>query len=281
MDVCGRYVERWHHNNIYGKYLLLIANVLLMFAIVILNVFEICALRKTGQKSAPNLIVTSLCISDLAIGVLNESAYILRTFKDSCVLEVLHGLFNCIFCNSSAISVYMLAVVRYVSLKRHMNGKKLSKRFTMCLIFGKWIFTVMLSILYLLVLSKLAYFVITFIAYICLTSIFVFFSWNLWRIVVESSREAGTTLDKKAKHTKRLMNTLAIMLSSQVFCVTPFMVVAVLRSSRNSDQKESSVILNTLYWWGLTLTYTNSAINSLIFCYRNVKIRKIMKEICW
>ena len=263
---------------------ILFYNVLLLFAIVFLNTFLLYGLKKTGQMfKRSNLIIFSMCISDLSIGLLVEPLHLYRIYKDSCLLGKINYGLAVLFTNNSVFSVYLLAALRYYSIKGGLTGKKVPRKLILFTIGLSWSLAALAAILHVFFLSKLAYFCFITAAYIIGTILFVYFYASVLYITHKSQRAIESCSNSKTIGRDRKMKTtrtVIALFATMVICYTPMIVIGDYRAVMN--QKKTSydhqVIMMTVFYWSLSLLYTNSAMNALLFLSRNGDVGKLFKQ---
>lgn len=283
-SICARLSEHWKHHQIKLGNLLVIYNVLLLFAILFFNIFLLYALKKTNQISRrSNLIVVSLCVTDLAIGIFAEPLHLFRIYKDSCLLSKVNGGISALLTNNSVLSVYLLSAFRYFSIKGGLSGKKISKQCISIMIGMSWSASLTASILHTFIITKLAYFGFVTSAYVICTILFVYFYSSVLYMAHKSSkfaRDAQVNPTQSRKNVSKTAKTVVALFSAMFVCYTPIIVLgdyrAVLKDKRISHEKEA--IMSTAFHWSLTLVYTNSAFNACLFVYKNSKVWTLFKE---
>ena len=284
ITICVQFSEHWRKSEIKLQNCLLVYNVLLLFAIIFLNVFLLLGLKKTEQIfKRSNLIILSLCISDLSIGILVEPLHLYRIYKDSCLLSKINYGLAVFFTNNSVLTVYFLAALRYFSIRGGLKGKKVARKWILLMIGLSWFLSAIAATLHIFILSKLAYFSFITASYVICTILFVYFYSSVLYMALKSQRAAQTDASSRARGRLKIMKmakTVIALFVTMFVCYTPMIVIGDYRAvmNRKNTSHDHRITMMTVFYWSLSLVYTNSAINAFLVLCRNDKVWRLFRE---
>ena len=284
VTICEEFSEHWKWSEMKLQNYLLVYNVLLLCAIIFLNAFLLYSLKRTKQIfRRSNLIIFSLCVSDLALGFLVQPLHLYRIYKDSCLLSKINYGLSVLLTNNTFLSVYFLAVFRYLSIKGSLKGRKVPRKWILIMIGVSWFLSAMVAVLHTFFLTKLAYFSLVTVVYAISVVSFVYFYSSLVNIARKSQRAVQSDAARMARGRRKTMKvgrTVIALFVAMFVCYTPMIVIGDYRAimNRKTITHDHAVEMMTVFYWSLSLVYTNSAINALLVLYRNDKIWILFKE---
>ena len=261
---------------------LLVYNVLLLVTIIFLNIFLLYGLKRTNQIfRRSNLIILSLCISDLSLGLFVQPLHLYRIYKDSCLLSKINYGLGVLFTNNTVLSVYFLAAYRYLSIKGGLTGKKIPRKW-ICLAIGlSWFLSTVVAVLHMFVLTKLAYFSFITAAYTIGTVLFVYFYSSVLYMARKSQKAVQTNTNNIAGGRQKIIKvakTVIALFTAMFLCYTPIIVIGEYRAVLNRKSTTQYHDVTMIFSWSLSLVYTNSAVNAFLALYRNEQMWKLFTE---
>ena len=284
VTVCREFSEHWKQTEVKSQNYLLVYNVLLLFAMVFLNIFLLYSLKRTRQMfKRSHFIILSLSVSDLSLGLLVQPLHLYRIYKDSCLLSKINYGLAVLFTNNTVLSVYFLAAFRYLGIKGSLKGWKVPRKWILAVIGLSWLLSSIVAVLHLFVLTKLAYFSLITAAYFIGTICFVYFYFSVLNMTRSSQKAIQTDVQgipRGKQKTVKVAKTVTALFTAMLLCYTPMVIVGLYRAAMNRKNitRDQEIAMTTVFYWSLSLVYTNSAINALVAVRRNDKIWKLFKE---
>lgn len=272
-----------------------VLNAFLSYTTVFLNCVTIHAVRKTSSLSTPlKTLLLSLAVSDLGIGLLNQPFYVallsrsLQHFNLGCTAYTAFTFVIIFFTSASLFGVMAVSMDRYMAIHLHLRYQELvtEKR----IIIGValiWLLSACMASIFLWIPPNMFALTFAIAAAICLViSTFLYF--KIYTIV----RHHNAQIRKVQVHQARqafqneteLIRNFASLRKSAVgtfyvyavflLCYSPhaFSLIAI------TIRAGSATVMKGLYIYSLTLTFLNSSLNPVIYCWKMRPIRRAMLE---
>lgn len=267
-----------------------VVNAFLAYTTVILNLVTIHAVRKTSSLSTPlKTLLLSLAVSDVSIGLLNQPFYVallsrsLQGFNLDCTAYTTFTFVIIFFTTASLFGVMAVSVDRYMAIHLHLRYRELvtEKRIVAGVVLI-WILSSCMSSIFLWIPPNLFALIFAIAAAICLLFL-TFLYFKIYTIVKRHSTQIRQMQLQRARHAFRndeLMTNFASLRKSAIgtfyvyavflICYTPHAVSLIAISAHAG----SPTVMKGLYLYSLTLTFLNSCLNPVIYCWKMRPIRR-------
>ena len=263
---------------------LCILNANFSYTATILNIVTIYAIMKTPSLSKNfKTLLLSLAVSDLGVGLLAQpmfAAHIMDSKQNNETMNnnTLYIAFRTptnIFIPASLFSVTALCADRYLAIYLHLRYQELVtyKRVTIA-VTSIWLFSA-LTPLFSLWIPRNIMFVYYVIKNLCCimtaTALSVKLKQTRRRHItqIQIPQEAQSQVESVQRNMKSAMASLYVYL---VFIVCYLPVICVLITIASISEPRND--LHHLRLYTLTLTFLNSTLNPLIYCWKLKQIRK-------
>ena len=264
-----------------------VLNTPLILTSIIGNALVLAAILRTPSlRSASNVFLCSLALSDLLVGLIVQPVYIVASFSfvpDNPLMFTYHvtALF---LCGVSLGTMTTISVDRFLALHYHMRYPNLmtTKRAEYASA-GIWFLSIILPCVR--VLDEKSYFLTIAVGIVICLLVSSFSYIRIYRIVREhqlqihvqqqavQSANAEHDLNTVQK-TKSAINTF-IYFIFMILCYSPMFIFMLVYANFPSMRSQLKV------WWILvnTVTFMNSSINPLLYCWRTYELRTAILKI--
>ena len=249
---------------------------LLSFLIIVGNALSISILFRRRLRKRPHFLLISLAFADLLVGLIPVPLYIIIQYSRYRIfgLVYIHGdMFAGL---SSVFTLAAISLERLHAIARPLRHRQLTLRSYAIAIATPWIFSLIVSLSYLLSVFS----VITFLQFF--SGIIVSLSTSLlvtcisyciiWRKQV--SRIPNEAQTRKNVH---LNGTLLLITAIFVLSWLPFQVLAAVLNFCISCRRLNKTLIILVYVIKL-LHYSNSFMNFLVYCFRMSDYRKALSR---
>ena len=243
---------------------------LLSFLIIVGNALSISILFKRRLRKRPHFLLISLAFADLLVGLIPMPLYIIVQYSRYriAIVYVRVDIF------AGLCSVFTLAAIsleRLHAIARPLRHRQLTLRSYAIAIATPWIFSLIVSLSYLLYVFS----VITFLQFfsgiiISLSTSFLVTCISyciIWR--KQSSRIIPN--EAQARNNVHLNKTLLLITAIFVLSWLPFQVLAAVLNFCISCNSNKTLIISYVIKF---LQYSNSFMNFLVYCFRMSDYRK-------
>jgi hypothetical protein len=260
-----------------------IINIFACIGAVLGNTVVLLAFSRTKElRLISNVFLLSLVCSDLLVGLIVDPLYFVRQVK------ALQGINDCdvwiayltiaLFCTgASFLNLALISCERYVAIFHPFRYVRvLTVRRAIVIIASVWLSWILLTLLRFAGLANRA---VYFICFAVIGTCYLTTSTIYFRIFREAKRhqnrinteqQAGNKLVHANMRERKLAKTMAFIFGSLLLCYTPGMIILFIRSKTG----DTSDIMYVYYPWAENLIFLNSALNPLIYCWRNREIRR-------
>lgn len=270
-----------------------ILNAIMAASTIILNCTAIHAVRKANGLSTPlKTLLLSLTISDLGIGLFSQPFYVALSCKSlqaiflGCVAYSAFTAVIIFFTASSLFGVMAVSLDRYLALHLHLRYQALVTRIRVIIgLTSSWILSALLSVIFLLVEPNVFALVFSIIAAVGLliTSILYFKIYQVQRrhnIQIkqikphQESQGTAASTDESIKLAKKYVVGVFYVYAVFVLCYLPhaFSLLALVVGIG------PHTVMKALYNFSLTVTFLNSSLNPVIYCWKMRHIRHALME---
>ena len=248
---------------------------LLSFLIIVGNALSISILFKRRLRKRSHSLLISLAFADLLVGLIPVPLYIIIQADIPHFSSTTYSVFLSVDTFAGLSSVFILAAIsleRLHAISRPLRHRQLTLRSYAIAIATPWIFSLIVSLSYLLsVFSVMTYHQFSYVIIISLstplliTCISYFILWGK-----KASRIPNEDQARKNVH---LNKTLLLITAIFVLCWLPFHVLNIVISFCVSCE----IFLVKLYVMKF-LHYSNSFMNFLVYCFRMPDYRKALSR---
>ena len=250
-------------------------NALLSFTALLGNSVILLTIWKTTPlHSAAYILLTSLAVSDLAVGLLVQPLFIAVIQSGIPTIGLLFNILVYFFCCASFFTITAITIDRLLVLQFHLRYHAVvtTSRVTGVVIFI-WIFSGVNTLL--LFLSSRIYIVLSVMVIGLLAGNFVVY-FKIYLIArrhqrqiqhrhqLQASNENNIRVDRL---TKTALNTFLVYILL-LCCYLPYSFVTLYGG-----------VSPILYFTTVTLVFLNSSLNPLLYCWRDHEIRKAVKQL--
>ena len=265
--------------------ILCVLNVFLSFSTTFLNAMTMFIYWRSSQlqKKTSYFLIMLLSLSDFVVGAVCNPVYAVLLIKDlkrdgNCPLGAVFPMISFALFGMSSTVVFLLNLERYLSVVHPIfHRRKVTKFRILIASFVIWCpFAVNAYIL--IVDEKLGRIILSIkICIFLITLIFIYA--KIFRAGRETARnrisDDGTVSKKAFLRNIKLAKSCLIVLCCTFLCFLP---MAITSSMTNSFSKLD--LVGRIMWsWSITLIFSSSTLNSVIFFWRNEILRNEAKTI--
>ena len=246
---------------------------LLSFLIIVGNALSISILFKRRLRKRPHFLLISLAFADLLVGLIPVPLYIM--IQANLLLHTAYWVYLCVDMITGLSSVFTLTAIsleRLHAISRPLRHRQLTSRSYAIAIATPWIFSLIVSLSYLLsVFSVITSLQFSYVITISLSTpllITCISNCIIWR--KPSSRIPNGAQGRKNVH---LNKTLLLITATFVLSWLPFHVLKIVINFCVSFE----IVPVKLYVMKF-LHYSNSFMNFLVYCFRMPDYRKALSR---
>lgn len=272
-----------------------VLNALMAVSTVILNCTAIHAVRKACYLSTSlRTLLLNLAISDLGIGLLSQPFYVVvlsKSLQDNPLGCFAYSVFTSViifFTSSSLFGVMAISVDRYLALHLHLRYQALVTRSRVFIgVTLLWILSALLSVIFLLIKPSTFALVFAIIAGVGLfvTSILYFKIYQVRRRhniqiqQIQPHQELCQTNDAaSAEETMTFAKKYAVgvfyVYAVFLLCYLPHAFSLLALVAGIGPHK----VMKAVYSYSLSITFLNSSINPVIYCWKMRHVRNALLE---
>ena len=271
-----------------------VLNALLCLTAILLNSATLHALRKTSALPRNlKILLLSLVVSDLGVGLLvhplqiaflivrlkqlPENGYTFKAAEIACLLATNFLGYASVF------GVITLGVDRFLAVHLHLRYQELvTRRRVVTLVIFVWMFCAIISLMRLWIDVNLMYIMFVIIEvswFVCATllycKVYVAARRHMKQIQMQQVQqmERGNEVERAAVITKSSVSILFVILVL-LACYMPNFCRLVLHLILGKN-----TTIETMQLYTVTLTYLNSSLNPVIYCWKMRHIRQAVMDI--
>ena len=267
-----------------------ILNGILSYSTAVLNCLAIHAVKKTSFLSASlKTILLSLAISDLGIGLFSQPFFVvllsksLRNDNLGCTTYTIFTFVIIFFTSASLFGVMAISLDRYMAIYLHLRYQELvTQTRVVAGVASLWILSAILSLIFLWIDPNVFALTFSITAAVCLavTSLLYF---KIYIIV----RRHNFQIRRQNQIQQDAPNDDEISFASRKYAVGTFYVYAVFLVCYLPHAFSllaivigigPHIIMKGLYNISLTITFLNSTLNPVVYCWKMRHIRRAMVE---
>ena len=255
------------------------------------NLLIIVSIWRTTNLHTPSfLLLGCLGVTDFLIGSLTQPAFVLlyilrrtETFVEAyCFLKSLAGFSGSILVGNSLMVLTTIAIDKYLAIKLHLRYNELVTN-SRALIAVSFLFAVVVLCSVALAYASRAFMIIQIvfkvggILFVCFSYVSVYASVKRHRRQIDSQEHAAAVEDKlNLKKIEKSVNTSLYILAIFIVCFLPDIGVLITTKLMGFDTPRVNDFIFNL---ALTILWTNSTINPIIYCYRLQKMQKAVFKV--
>ena len=249
---------------------------LLSLLIIVGNTLSISILFKRRLRKRPHFLLISLAFADLLVGLIAVPLYIMKEADIPHFSSTTYSVFLCVDMFAGLSSVFTLAAIsleRLHAISRPLRHRQLTTRSYAIAIATPWIFSLIVSLSYLLsvfsVITYLQFFsgiIISLSTSLLVTCISYCIIWR---------KQASRIIPDEAQARKNIHLNRTLLLITAIFVLSwlPFYILNIAFSFCVSCE----IFLVKVYVMKF-LHYSNSFMNFLVYCFRMPDYRKALSR---
>ena len=249
---------------------------LLSFLIIVGNALSISILFKRRLRKRPHFLLISLAFADLLVGLIPVPLYIIIQYSRYRIFGLVYIRVDMFVGLSSVFTLAAISLERLHAIARPLRHRQLTSRSYAIAIATPWIFSLIVSLCYLLpVFSVITYLQFSYVIIVSLSTPLLITCISyciIWR--KQSSRIPNDTQARKNVHLNR---TLLLITAIFVLSWLPFQVLVAVLNFCISCRRLNKTLIILLYVIKL-LHYSNSFMNFLVYCFRMSDYRKALSR---
>ena len=265
--------------------ILCVLNVFLSFSTTFLNAMTMFSYWRSSQlqKKTSYFLIMLLSLSDFVVGAVCNPVYAVLLIKDvrqdpDCLLAAVFPIISFALFGISFTVLFLLNVERYLGVIHPIFHRHKVTKFRL-LIASFVIWCAFAVNAYILIVDEKLGTIIWSIMICIFLIILIFIYAKIFRAGRETARnrisDDGTVSKKAFLRNIKLAKSCLIVLCCTFFCFLP---MAITSSMTNSFSKLD--LVGRIMWsWSITLIFSSSTLNSVIFFWRNEILRNVAKTI--
>ena len=246
---------------------------LLSFLIIVGNALSISILFKRRLRKRPHFLLISLAFADLLVGLIPMPLYIMN--QANLLLHTAYWVYLCVDMITGLSSVFTLTAIsleRLHAISRPLRHRQLTSRSYAIAIATPWIFSLIVSLSYLLSVFS----VITYLQFFSGTTISL--STSLLVTCISYCiiwRKQASRIPNEAQARKNIHLNKTLLLITAIFFLSwlPFYILNIVISFCISCE----IFFVKVYVLKF-LQYSNSFMNFLVYCFRMPDYRKALSR---
>ena len=268
---------------LYYTVVICVLNILLCPMALFGNFATLTAIWKTTALHSPaNTLLSSLALSDFAVGLIVHPIFIARLSRQiSDNWKPFHNLFltfniiSTFLCSTSFFTVTAIAIDRLLALQLHLRYQSLVTQYRVCLaVIFIWVFSALFSSLQLWFTYLYAILLSPILVTLLVTNFAAYF--RIYLIVrrhqtqIQQQQGANSANISNIKSFKKSAFNTFLVYILLLCCYTPFVAIISFKGWH-----VPSSVLNA----SGTIILLNSSLNPLLYCWRVREFRSAMKRI--
>ena len=259
--------------------------IFLSFSTTFLNAMTMFSYWRSSQlqKKTSYFLIMLLSLSDFVVGAVCNPVYAVLLIKDvrqdpDCLLAAVFPIISFALFGISFTVLFLLNVERYLGVIHPIFHRHKVTKFRL-LIASFVIWCAFATNAYILIVDEKLGTIIWSIMICIFLIILIFIYAKIFRAGRETARnrisDDGTVSKKAFLRNIKLAKSCLIVLCCTFFCFLP---MAITSSMTNSFSKLD--LVGRIMWsWSITLIFSSSTLNSVIFFWRNEILRNVAKTI--
>ncbi len=287
-----RVITGFPSNVYYINEIALIFNILLTILTIFLNSVTILAFMRSAQlkNKKSYFLIMLLSVNDLLLGLFGNSSYVslLITIKlryPECKIYIAFEVVTFCLSSMSAMTLFALNIERYLSiLHPFYHRTKVTRSRLLKMVVAFWLFPLTLRSLRFIFGKIMKIIISASIVCIVFSTVYIYASIYIAirkrpRLAEPRETECRVTLTrvvegrmnkKKELQNLKMTKSCAIVVGLVFVCNLPFAVTNSLPTSNT---------LTFVELWSITLSFSASSLNSLVFFWKNAILRKETKKL--
>ena len=238
---------------------------LLSFLIIVGNALSISILFKRRLRKRPHFLLISLAFADLLVGLIPMPLYIIIQYSRYRILSLVYIRVDIFAGLSSVFTLAAISLERLHAIARPLRHRQLTLRSYAIAIATPWIFSLIVSLSYLLSVFSVITFLQFFSGIIISLSTSLLVTCISYCIIWRKQTSRIIPNEAQARNNVHLNRTLLLITTIFVLSWLPFQVLAaVLNFCISCNSNKTLIILYVIK----LLQYSNSFMNFLVYCFR-------------
>ena len=238
---------------------------LLSFLIIVGNALTISILFKRRLRKRPHFLLISLAFADLLVGLIPMPLYIIVQYSRYRILTLVYIRVDIFAGLCSVFTLAAISLERLHAIARPLRHRQLTLRSYAIAIATPWIFSLIVSLSYLLSVFSVITFLQFFSGIIVSLSTSLLVTCISYCIIWRKQASRIIPNEAQARNNVNLNRTLLLITTIFVLSWLPFQVLAaVLNFCISCNSNKTLTILYVIK----LLQYSNSFMNFLVYCFR-------------
>ena len=239
-------------------------------------------------RTGTNSFLVSLALSDFLVGSVSMPIWIYLTVIDRSLEErkELIDFFKCFDIFSAMASIFHLVAIcveRFIAISQPFAH--ISTRFYQAMITAAWIFATLVSLVYNIEYVKTSYAIVVFVAGFLLPAVVMTFMYGrIFRIAralikrTPGSQTLENTRNQRISEERKVVITVALVSALFLLAWLPFFLLSITWKfcKRALDNYKSLPKLVIFVKW---MHYSNSAVNPMVYAFRDREMRKTFRKL--
>ena len=259
---------------------LCVLNAYLSYSATMLNLVAIYAIRKTSSLSK-NLktLLLSLAVSDLGVGLLAQPMLVAKimdstqkneTNESYSALHIVSLITTNFFFSASFFSVMALCADRFLAIHLHLRYQELvTDKRVAAVVVSIWVISALISLIRLFIPKNIMYVSFVIITSACIVTatllsvkLYLTLRHHINQIHVPqvAQNEQGESVQRKRRSAMASLYVYLVF----IVCYLPNICVLIIIVNIS----EPTIDLQHLHFYTLTLSFVNSTLNPLIYCWK-------------
>lgn len=234
-------------------------------------------------RTGTNSFLVSLALSDFLVGSVSMPIWIYLTVIDRSLEERkgLQDFFKCFDIFSAMASIFHLVAIcveRFIAISQPFAH--ISTRFYQAMITAAWIFATLVSLVYNIEYVKTSYAIVVFVAGFLLPAVVMTFMYGrIFRIAralikrTPGSQTLENARKQRISEERKVVITVALVSALFLLAWLPFFLLSITWEFYNYKSLPKLVIF--VKW----MHYSNSAVNPMVYAFRDREMRKTFRKL--
>ena len=265
-----------------GRYVVM--PITMMLAVIALtgNVLILTVILKYEalRSQSAYRFIASLASADILVSLLAQPLYVTVLklgSNNSCLLKCVSHFVGTLSSSASSLGILIVSIDRYYFITRPMHYHAIMTPFRVNIALGYiWITSLFLSSMPYIVGMK-SFHIIVFTATLASLVITTYCYYTIYRIVTHKVGDEIITAQNKSRRQHQATRTVALVLLAMTVCWTPYIACSLVWALDIQGWTENAGI-KSVYFWLLAIGHSNSALNVLIYSWKNTELRAAMKR---
>ena len=235
--------------------------------------------KTSSLHSASNILLSSLAVSDLALGLFCEPLFLTLVWSRTLVwietVKLLVSICGAFFFSTSFSTITAIGIDRLLALQLHLRYKALVTAFRVnCVVALIWVYSGIYSLgttlwLHIPIVESLNIILVLVTNFVVYLKIYLIVRRHQRQIQTDNQLERNNNLNVK-RFKKSAVKTFLVFIFL-LSCNMPYSIVALMHF-------EGLSVSRSFFTAAFTLIFLSSALNPFLFYWRDREIRRAMKQ---